>query len=62
VGPMASEDFTGDKGESRRECPPDATGWWEELHRLTQHVGPPAGHLLADRIHELFLPVSPKDP
>ena len=49
--------FTGDKRVAREACPWDSAGWFKELRRLDEHIGLPPGHVLADRIHKLFLPV-----
>jgi hypothetical protein len=49
--------FTGDTSGPRRTCPSNASGWKKALERLDAHVGLPAAHPLADRIHRLFLPV-----
>jgi len=50
--------FTGDQSNSpQRICPKKEAGWSQALRAQDNHVGFPAGHLLADRIHTMFLPV-----
>lgn len=51
--------FVGDNVPSRT-CPQDAEEWRPVLLAQEQHVGLPAGHPLAHRIHKLFLPVCPE--
>lgn len=52
--------FTGDTSGPRRTCPASAEGWNPALAPMKAHVGLPSQHMLADRIHELFLDVSAK--
>jgi hypothetical protein len=53
--------FLGDKGDARRICPADAAEWRAALDIQKKHVGLPERHPLADRIHQLFLHVSPSN-
>ena len=50
--------FVGDHVPNRT-CPQDAEAWKPALLAQQQHVGLPADHPLAHRIHKLFLPVCP---
>ena len=45
-----------------RTCPQDAQAWGPVLLAQEEHVGLPANHPLAHRIHKLFLPVCPEPP
>jgi hypothetical protein len=48
--------FTSDSTPGR-DCPADEAGWRAALEAQATHVGLPAVHPLADRLHKLFLPV-----
>ncbi|MDH3232613.1 MAG: hypothetical protein OEQ29_03740 [Alphaproteobacteria bacterium] len=51
--------FTGDEFPMHAfECPEDAAGWVAALDERRKHVGLPADHALAERMHEIFLPVA----
>jgi hypothetical protein len=51
--------FTGDESDPpTRVCPQNDHEWLDTLKRQADHVGLPRNHLLADRIHTLFLPVA----
>jgi hypothetical protein len=39
-------------------CPQDEAGWAAELKAQAEQVGLPPDHMLADRVHTLFLPVA----
>lgn len=50
--------FLGDSfPRGARECPSSVSGWKPAVDAQDKHVGLPAHHPLADRIHKLFLPV-----
>lgn len=49
--------FTGDRGDERRSCPADIPGWDQGLASMKAHIGLPRGHVLENRMHEIFLPV-----
>jgi hypothetical protein len=49
--------FVGDRGDAGRTCPADEGEWQHALRAQAEHVGLPEAHPLADRIHQLFLPV-----
>jgi hypothetical protein len=51
--------FCGDRSGPGRTCPSDALGWSSSLADQAHHVGLPAEHRLASRIHHLFLAVDP---
>jgi hypothetical protein len=50
--------FTGDKGNARRTCPKNKSEWTAALKAQKQHVGLPKEHLLSERIHTIYLPVT----
>lgn len=55
--------FTGDEFPMHAfECPEDQDGWQDELEERRKHVGLPDDHALADRIHEIYLPVAGPKP
>lgn len=49
--------FCGDRQRGRATCPLDELGWRDALIAQDAHIGLPARHPLASRIHKLFLPV-----
>lgn len=51
--------FCGDKFPKRKSvnCPKDKAGWDSALKKQARHLGLDEEHLLAQRIHKLFLPV-----
>lgn len=53
--------FVGDKGDQRRTCPTDMSGWQSALVSLKAQVGLPRGHSLEERLHEAFLHVCQAD-
>ena len=55
--------FTGDEFPMHAfDCPEDQQGWQDELEERRKHVGLPAEHALADRMHEIYLPVAGPGP
>lgn len=50
--------FVGDRNGSFT-CPTDAAGWDAPLRAQKEHIGLPAQHALAGRMHSIFLPVAP---
>jgi hypothetical protein len=46
--------FVGDRGDARRTCPADESGWQAALQQQEDHLGLPPDHALADRIHKVF--------
>jgi hypothetical protein len=55
--------FTGDEFPMHAfDCPEDQEGWQDALEERRKHVGLPADHALADRIHEIYLPVAGANP
>ena len=51
--------FCGDKGDARRTCPETESDWKPALAEQAAHVGLPQRHLLAERVHALYLPIRP---